>query len=78
MIRISRSPSWKPVQNARTVHKTCPRCNNEVDFYLACDNSKGFGIVVEIFKYAYIYALHCPICIHTEEVSETVATALRK
>lgn len=71
--------NWKPVKgNVPKKHMTCPRCNNEVDYFLAWDG-EGMGIggaTFLTFKKAYVYK--CPICPNYEELSQEVAKAIIK
>lgn len=70
-IYVTRSPKWKTVEGARTVRKTCPRCNNAGDFRLVYDTETFTWIPIN-----WIYVLHCPICIYYEEVSKSLRRSL--
>jgi len=80
MINIYRSRhDWKPVNGgSRTKAVLCPRCKNEVEYYLAWDGT-GWG-VPGIFTIAItkVYAFKCPICPCYEELSAEVAKAIVK
>jgi len=70
--------NWKPVKgNIPTKPITCPRCNNQVDYFLAWDGEGfGFGNLTLVTNKAYVYK--CPICPNYEEVSQQLAKALIK
>jgi hypothetical protein len=70
------SPKRGVVENARTVNKTCPRCHNNVDFVLVYAKSGiGFGKTLLITTKTK-YELHCPICLHYEDISESLRKSL--
>jgi hypothetical protein len=79
MLNFERSPTWRRVEEARTVRKKCPRCHNEVDFFLGSDTALG----IAIFTFVVVslknkYALKCPICIHYDEIDKIQARVLMK
>jgi len=77
MARIKyRSPKWKVVENARTVTKICPRCNNNVDFVLVYDKT-GIGFFDKMLITTKThYALHCPICLYYDDILKSVCKNL--
>lgn len=78
-VTLTRSPRWKPVPESQSVLKTCPRCKNTGNFILVTDSS-GFGLpgTPLLIPYSRVYALHCPICVHVEEISKEEAKMLAK
>jgi len=74
---IESSPDWKLVENAKTLKKKCPRCNNITDFYLV--NTKKHGIHfagISLFRFNTVYVIHCSICIYYESASKTLRNNL--
>jgi len=72
---------WRKVSSPSTFVKAvhCPRCNNDVEYFLAWDSTGGFGLfpplMVETGK---IYAYKCPICPNFDLISNEVAKAIIK
>ena len=70
---------WKPVKgNFTQEKKKCPRCHNEVKYFLAWDGEGlGFGAWTLIHtKKAYAYK--CPICPNYEPLMNEVVKAIMK
>jgi hypothetical protein len=61
---------WKVVKQSLTVPKICPRCNNNVDFVLVYDKIGITVLGLWLVPTKIIYALHCPICRHYEDISK--------
>jgi len=74
---VSFSPNWKILEGAKTVHKLCPRCHNEVDFQLVYEKVGIMFFTVLVMPTKTIFALHCPICIQVEDVSKEIVAKLR-
>jgi hypothetical protein len=61
---------WRAVKGEHKKElKPCPRCSNNVHYYLAYD------VVDFFFK---IYAYKCPICPNFEPIPKELATAIIK
>ena len=70
--------NWKAVKgDIPKKSMVCPRCNNQVDYFLAWDGEGvGIGNLILATNKAYVYK--CPICPNYEEISQQFAKALIK
>jgi hypothetical protein len=70
---------WKEVKGVRKkTMQVCPRCQNNVEYFLASDGD-GIGFPgIWTYKYSKVYAYKCPICPNFEEVQKEVAKAIIK
>ena len=68
---------WKPVPgNVKKKPQACPRCNNQVQYFLAYDGD-GWGFPgIWTFKLKQHYAFKCPICPNFEPLAKEEAKAL--
>ena len=70
------------VRGTKTVQRRCPRCQNDVDFELARDETLEFGLLAKLradfwgVKSLYRFRLKCPICIYEEGLSLQMAYSL--
>jgi hypothetical protein len=77
-VHFTRRPVWKPVEGARKVRAICPRCNCDVEFELVsdCFGTPFLGLIN--LKRNTIFGLHCPICVHVEEIPKNMSKELLK
>ena len=69
---------WKPVKGGfKKEQQKCPRCNNIVHYFLACDGGFDLFSILES-PYSKRYAYKCPICPNFEPVDDQVAKAIIK
>ena len=68
---------WKPAPgNVKKKPQTCPRCKNQVQYFLAYDGD-GWGFPgIWTFKLKQHYAYKCPICPNFEPLAKEEAKAL--
>ena len=62
---------WTPVRrNLEKSSQVCPRCNNQVKYFLAFDGEAWGFLGVWTFKRKQHYAFKCPICPNFEPVAK--------
>jgi len=68
---------WKPVAGSiRRAQQVCPRCRNQVQYFLAYDGD-GYGLPgILTFKLKQHYAFKCPICPNFDKVAKEEAKSI--